>query len=209
MIRLVIVDDHPIVADAISRSLGSDSDISVVAICGTVAEARAALAEHDVDVVVVDIRLPDGSGLELIREAALGPDPPSCLVLSSFETPQYIDAAMRFGARGFLLKTAPTQEILDAIRRLAMGGSAYHPDVVRHVAGEKRWIPLTPKDREIVAGVLRGRSNDEIAADLGMSRKTVESHLSRMFIRYDVVTRTDLAVRAEREGWLDLPSRAG
>jgi two-component system response regulator DesR len=127
-------------------------------------------------------------------------------MLSSFDTPQYIDAAQRLGAAGFLLKTTPTDEILAAVRRVNAGGSAFPLDLVRSGA-QSPWKPLTPRERDVLAGLMRGRSNDEIAAELGISRKTVEAYLSRLFARAGALSRTELAVRAERERWLDMPPK--
>ena len=202
-IRVAIVDDHPLVTAGLRAALGSEPDVDVVADAPTVAAALRMLEEYDLDVVIVDVRLPDGSGLDLISRAAASPENPASIVLSSFDTPQYVDAAMRLGAAGFLLKTAPTAEIVAAIRAVAAGGTAYAVSLSR---SGRRWQPLTARERAVVDGVLRGRSNDEIGVELGLSRKTVEAHLSRLFERFGVGTRTDLALRADRERWLDMPS---
>lgn len=154
--------------------------------------------------ILLDLRLPDGSGIELLRDAQQLPSPPAIIVLSSFMTPQYINAAISFGASGFLLKTAPTEEILAAVALVADGRLAFSAEQIRasRIVG---WAPLTAREHDIIAGVMAGRSNDELSTDLGVSRKTVEAHLSRLFIRFDVTTRTELGILAEREQLLDLP----
>ena len=203
MIRVLLVDDHPLITERLETRLRGEPDIEVVSSATSKESAEVALATNGVDVVICDIRLPDGSGLELLDEIA-GPGSPRFLMLSSFDTPQYIDAAQRLGAAGFLLKTTPTDEILASVRRIHAGGTAFDLDLVR-AGAEAPWHALTPRDRDVLAALMRGRSNDEIAAELHISRKTVEAHLSRLFAQTGVLSRTELAIRAERERWLDMP----
>lgn len=203
-VRILLVDDHPVVLGGVAGALGREPDLAVVGRAASVAEARARLAGRDVDVVLVDIRLPDGSGLELMAESVDAGDGPAWLVLSSFETPQYVAAALSLGASGYLLKTAPAADIAAAVRAVARGGSAFSSAQLRAVR-EAGSLRLSRTDLGIVAGLVAGRSNDEIAGDLGIARKTVETHLTRLFAAFDVASRTELAVRAEREGWLDVP----
>ena len=116
--------------------------------------------------------------------------------------------ALRHGASGFVLKTAPTAEILDAIRRVADGGVAFPAELLLAVQ-RSGWTPLSPRDRRLVEQLLDGRTNDEIAVALGVTRKGIEAHLARLFERFGVESRTELAVRAEREGWLGVPTKPG
>jgi DNA-binding NarL/FixJ family response regulator len=200
VIRVAIVDDHPIVLSGLETALRTVDDIAVVAQGQTVAEARAIAERQDVEVLLLDVRLPDGNGLDLLSEfAGRGP---AVLVLSTFKTRQYVAAALRFGAQGFLLKTAPLEELIAAIRQIASGGTAFSPEQLRE--GRGGYVSLSPRERQIVGLVISGRSNDEIAAELHTSRKTVEVHLSRMYERFEVMTRLELAMRADHEGWLDL-----
>ena len=150
-------------------------------------------------VVLLDVRLPDGNGLELLART-MSTRRPAVIVLSSFETKQYVAAAIKFGAQGFMLKTAPIGQLIDAIRRVAAGGTSYTSDQLR-VGG---YISLTPRERELVRLVVGARSNDEIAAVFRTRRKTVETQLSRLYERVGVTSRVELAIRAEREGWLDI-----
>lgn len=206
VIRVLLVDDHPLITERLDTRLRSESDIEVVACAASKEAAQLIMAERALDLVICDVRLPDGTGFELLDEATSLPTPPRFLMLSSFDTPQYIDAAQRLGAAGFLLKTAPTEEIIAAVRRIHAGGSAYDLALVRSGA-QAPWKPLTPRERDVLGALMRGRSNDEIAADLDISRKTVEAHLSRLFARAGVMSRTELALRAERERWLDMPAQ--
>ena len=200
-IRLLIVDDHPVVRDGTAALLAGHAGIEVVGTAGSVDEARALIASTTADVVLLDIRLGSDSGLHLLDPTE---DGPGVIVLTAYDYPQYADAALRLGASGFVLKTAPLDELLDAIRRVAAGGMAFsiHP---RGGAGIAR---LSERELEVVRLVVDGRSNDEIGARLGIGPKTVESHLRRLFERFDLASRTELATRALREGWLEVPPGA-
>lgn len=152
-----------------------------------------------VDVVLLDIRLGTGSGLDLLTGPGHSPLP-AIIVLTAFDYPQYAEAALRLGAAGFVVKTAPLPELLGAIRRVAAGGMAF---AVRPSSSAR--LHLTGRERDVVGLIVDGRSNDEIGTALGIGARTVETHLARLFARFDVASRTELATRALREGWLDLP----
>lgn len=203
-VRILHIDDHPVVLDGLEAGLTLGADLMLIGRATSCGEARSILASEAIDVVLVDIRLPDGSGLELMAESHDAIDGPAWIVLSSFETPQYVTAALSLGAAGYLLKTAPIADVVEAIRRVAAGGSAFTRNQLR-TARESGAFRLAPLERKIVQGLSAGRSNDEIARDLGIARKTVEAHLTRLFELFEVTSRTELALRAEREGWLDLP----
>jgi DNA-binding NarL/FixJ family response regulator len=198
-IRVAIVDDHPVVRDGTAALLATQPGIAISGTAGSLEEARGLLAATDADVVLLDIRLGTESGLNLLS----GPDGaprPAIVVLTAYDYPQYAEAALRLGAAGFVLKTAPMTELLDAIRRAAGGGLAFG---VRPRAADR--ARLSRRELEVVALVVEGRSNDEICTGLGIGAKTVETHLARLFERFGIASRTELATRALREGWLDLP----
>jgi DNA-binding NarL/FixJ family response regulator len=199
VIRVAVVDDHPVVTEGLASALRQSPDIEVAWTAGSLDGARRALAVHaPVDVVLLDVRLPDGSGLDLLpgqRE-----DRPAFLVLSSWDRPQYAAAAFKRGAAGYLLKVAPLPEIVAAIHKAASGGLAFEARQLASVRGTK---VLTPREVEVVGLVAEGLSNDEIAMRLGIARKTVEAYLTRLFERWGFTTRTELALWAEREGWLE------
>lgn len=203
-IDILLIDDHPLVLDGLASVLSQEPDLHIVALARSLAEARAVLGTQLPDVGLVDIRLQDGSGLDLIAEAAARDARPAWIVLSSFETPQYVATALSLGAAGYLVKTAPSAHVAAAIRRAAAGQTVYS---AKQLAEARRAgvLVLTAIDRGVVVGVMAGRSNDEIAGDLKVAPRTVEAHLSRLYERTGVATRTQLALRAEREGWLDLP----
>lgn len=201
-IRVAIVDDHPALREGTAGLLAREPDLEVVGVVGNLADARALLtAGQPVDVLVLDIRLEGERGLDLLAEAGegTGTTRPQIVVWTAYDVPQYAAFAFRAGAAGFVLKTAPTSQLVDAIRRAAGGGVhfASRPDVSTG--------SLTAREREVLAHLVDGLSNDEIAAAMGVITRTVEAHLTRLYDRFDARSRTDLAARAAREGWLDVP----
>lgn len=198
LIRVAIVDDHPVVRQGIAALLGAHAEIEVVGSADSVEQALALLGGTAVDVLLLDIRLGTDSGLRLLREGPTA-SMPAVVVLSAYDYPQYAEAALRLGAAGFVVKSAPLDELIDAIRRAAGGGMAFS---VRPRAGLER---VSPRELDVVRLVVEGRSNDEVGAALGIGVKTVETHLRRLFERFSVASRTELAARALREGWLDIP----
>lgn len=205
-VRILIVDDHPLVVGGLRAMLKDEPDLIVADDAGSLSGARALLSQEAVDVVLLDLRLPDGFGFELMRDAVDLASPPAFIVLSSFESAQYIDAAIRNGASGYLLKTAPTEELVSAIRRVADGGSAFGAEQLLAVA-RSGWAPLGVRDRRLVELLLRGQTNKEMATELGITRQAIEMRLAHLCQRFDVAGRVELAVRAEREDWLSVPAR--
>jgi DNA-binding NarL/FixJ family response regulator len=194
VIRVAVVDDHPLVREGTAAIVDRADDMEIAGVAGSLDELRPILASGSVQVLLLDLRLGQESGFELLRSAS-GPMP-AVVVLTSYDYPQYADAALRLGASGFVVKTAPTAELLDAIRRAANGGLHFG---VRPGAG----VELSDREREVLRLVVEGASNDEIGVRLEISSRTVESHLRRIFERLEVASRTELAGRALREGWLE------
>jgi DNA-binding NarL/FixJ family response regulator len=198
-IRVGIADDHPMVVGGLQAALRAAGDVSVMGQAGSIAEVREILVRDDLDVILLDVRVSDGNALQALAER--GPRKrPAVLVISTFALPQYIAAALRFGAAGFLPKTIPLASLLDAIRVVAAGGSVYEAAHRAHA-----YVTLTPKEREVLALAIEGLSNKEIGARSGSSRKTVEGHLSDIFAKYGILGgRTELSIRAATEGWLEI-----
>ena len=186
--------------------LRAQPDIEVITVAPSLetAEAAGLFDAGRVDVVLLDIRLGTDSGLRALSTvpapAETPPPRPAIIVLTAYDYPQYAEAALRLGAAGFVLKTAPISELVDAIRRVAAGGLAF--SVRPTTAGLAR---LSPREHDVVRLVADGRTNDEIGSALQIGSKTVETHLARLFERLGVASRTELAMRAVREGWLDVP----
>jgi DNA-binding NarL/FixJ family response regulator len=201
-----IVDDHPAIVASIGAAIEASDDLSLGGVASTLEDALV-LARRDepsaIDVLLSDMQLGGGAeGLRLLaeRDAEGSRRGPAVVILSAFDQPSLIRAAFERGAAGYLVKTAPIDDILDAIRVVAAGGTAFSASAV----GAVRSAPRRPSDREIqVLGLVgAGASNGEVAATLGVSEKTVESHLRRMFDRYGVLSRTELTVFAINEGWV-------
>jgi DNA-binding NarL/FixJ family response regulator len=195
VIRVAVVDDHPLVREGTAAIVDRADDMEIAGVAGSLEELRPVLRDGSVQVLLLDLRLGTESGFDLLRDPDDGPMP-AVVVLTSYDYPQYADAALRLGAAGFVVKTAPTAELLDAVRRAASGGLHFG---VRPGNG----VTLTAREREVLRLVVDGASNDEIGARLGISARTAESHLRRLFERFDVASRTELAARALREGWLE------
>lgn len=205
MIGVLIVDDHPMIVDAWRTALEAEADVRVEAVAGDLAEARRVVGEMPpFDVVVIDIRLGEDSGFQLLPDLDLRRT--AVVVVSAHGSPAYVDAAQRLGVRGFFLKTSRTADLVDAVRRVAGGSTAWDPAAIRQSAGG-RWHPLSEREYGVVKAVVAGRSNSEIGGDLGIATKTVEAHLSRLYARFEVQSRAELVNRAKDEGWLDLPPR--
>jgi DNA-binding NarL/FixJ family response regulator len=201
-IRIAVVDDHPVVREGTAALLAKVPGFAVGDQGSTVDDARHLALSGDIDVLVLDVRLGTDSGLRLLAELR-DAGGAAIVMLTSFAYPQYVDAAIRHGASGYVLKTAPISELVDAIRRAAQGGMSFS---VRPGAGADR--RPTARELDVVRLVIEGSSNDEIGAALGIGSKTVETHLHRLYERFGVASRTELATRALREGWLEVPPGA-
>lgn len=203
LIRLAVVDDHPVVSEGLASLLAASPDIDLVGTAGAIRAARELIRSAKPDVVLCDIELGGGErGFELL-EAWL-PDEeamPAVVFFSAYDFPAFHVLAMERGAAGYLLKTAPLAEILEAIRRAAGGGTSFTSRDLRAARSAAR--PPSSRELEVIGLIVAGHSNDEIAAQLAMGPRTVESHLRRLFGRYSVYNRTALAMLAVREGWID------
>ena len=204
-IRVAFVDDHPAMLAALAGAARDAGDLEVVGTARTFDDALALATRTGDDapeVLVSDVQLAgEAEGLRLVERLAVdGTTRPPVILLSSFEAPALLRGAFEKGAAGYLVKTAELSDVVDAIRTVARGGSAFSATALRAV----RTAPRRPSDREleVLRLVCAGASNDEVGAALGLSEKTVESHLRRLFDRYGVLSRTELAVLAVREGWV-------
>jgi DNA-binding NarL/FixJ family response regulator len=185
------------VGHGVASLLGNEPDIDVIGVGSSLADAAAFLAgPTPPDVMLLDVKLGAESGLDLLPKVR-GSDT-AIVVLTAHDYGPYLSAAHRLGAAGFVVKSAPFATLLDAIRRVAAGGLAFD----RRPQAD---VSLTPRERSVVTHLLDGRSNDEIASALGITTRTVEAHLTRLFERLGIGSRTELATRALREGWLEVP----
>lgn len=193
-IRVMLVDDEPVVLEGLRCVLASAVEVVAQARTGT--EALSVLAERPVDVVLVSDRLPDVSATDLIARAEQQDAAPAWVVRATGD--RHWPLVRRSRATAYVPKAARVSELVHVIRRVASDA----PGVTAR-SGNRARRGLSERDRSVIGAVLRGRSNDEIGAELGVARKTVEACLTRLFARFGVATRTELALRADREQWLD------
>lgn len=193
------------VVGGLSAALNMVEGFEIVAHGGTVSQAAALLARDDLDVVLLDVRLEDGNGLAVLGEWGRAPRP-RVLVVSSFKTSQYVAAAAQYGASGFVLKSVPLPALIEAIRAVAEGAKVFSAEQL-----QARFVTLSAREREILGLAMDGLSNKEIAARLGLHRKTVEAYISDVFYKYNIHGgRIEMTLRAAEEGWLEIqpPSEA-
>jgi len=205
-INLVIADDHEVVRTGL-RSLLADTDINVVAEFATGAEVVKYALENDPDVVLLDIRMPDGDGLTSLGRIKLDkPDLP-IMMLSTFDNPTYIARAVALGASGYLLKGCTREKLIESIRVAASGESAWTRDELRRVTGALATprltadveVPLTQRESEVLRQLAYGLTNKEIAQALHISYETVKEHVQHILRKIGVSDRTQAAVWAVRK----------
>ena len=198
MLRVVVIDDHAVVREGTEAIVSRQPDMRVVASASSLDEFHQSRALADV--VLLDLHLgEEETGFRLLEEYSQRPDKeqaPAIVVLSAFDYPQYVQSALRLGAAGYVLKMAPVEELVEAIRRAGDGGLSFT------VRPGRAMVSLTRREEQVIAAVSDGLSNDEIGVRLGISARTVASHLRRLYERLDVASRAQLAARAVREGWL-------
>ena len=198
MISVLVVDDHPLFREGLSGLLATVADVEVVGAVGDGESAVRRTLELRPDVVLMDLNLPGVPGLEATRRIVAGAPDTAVLVLTMVDDDDSVMAALQVGARGYLLKGAAQEEVLAAIRSVAAGGAVFGPGVAgRMLAGgrtQQGWN-LTEREAEVLALIADGRSNPEIAHELGVSLKTVQNHVSRVLAKMQVRDRTQAALR--------------
>jgi DNA-binding NarL/FixJ family response regulator len=208
VIRLLVVDDHPVVRAGMVAMLGEESDFEVVGEAANGAEALGLVPRLRPDVVLMDLRMPVMDGAEATARISAEPDAPQVLVLTTYDTDADIIRAVEAGARGYLLKDAPTGVLADAIRRAARGETVLAPPVAARLADRLRAPArpeLTARELEVLALVARGLSNADIGRELFIGEATVKTHLIRAFSKRGVADRTAAVTAAYASGLLELP----
>jgi len=200
VIRVLIADDHPLARAGLEQLLGALDDITLVAAAdGGTAAVRLA-AEHEPDVVLMDLEMPDMDGIEATRALRAASSATAVVVLTSFSDRERILAALDAGAIGYLLKDADPDELARAIRAAARGEAPLHPRAAREVLDQRerhRAVPgLTEREEEVLALVAQGLSNKLVARRLAISERTVKGHLTHIFERIGVTDRTQAALWA-------------
>jgi DNA-binding NarL/FixJ family response regulator len=212
--RLFLVDDQTLIRTGFRMVLESQPDMEVVGEAADGREALEALAVTTADVVLMDVRMPRLDGLSATRElfAQQGDRSPRVIVLTTFDVDENVFAALQAGASGFLLKDARPEELLSAIRAVASGDAVVAPSATRRLLervvstlpvareSDERLATLTPREREVLLEVARGRTNAEIAATLHMAEGTVKTHVGRLLAKLGLRDRVGLVVFAYEAG---------
>jgi DNA-binding NarL/FixJ family response regulator len=215
-IRVVLVDDQQMVRAGFRMVIDSQPDLTVVGEAGTGEDAVRLLAATPADVVLMDVRMPGTDGIEATRRVTAQPDPPRVVVLTTFDMDEYVVAAIGAGASGFLLKDAPPEEMLAAVRTVHAGDSVIAASSTRrllqHVApmlrgtssapaAEPRELAeLTPREREVLVQMAYGATNAELAAHFVVSEATVKTHVGRVLAKTGSRDRVQAVVLAYRTG---------
>lgn len=210
VIRVVVADDQPLVRTGLRMILSDAADIEIVGEAADGHEAVALAAAEQPDVVLMDVRMPVMDGIEATRAVTAVKDPPRVLVLTTFDLDEVVYDALRAGASGFLLKDAPEERLLTAIRVVAEGGSLFAPAVTRRLIEEFARRPrtvapsgleaLTERESEVLRFVARGLSNAEIATELFVSENTVKTHVARVLMKLGLRDRVQAVVLAYETG---------
>lgn len=210
-IRIVVADDHPLVLEGVRTVLEDDPGLEVVAQAGDGREALNAIVEHVPDVALLDITMPGLTGIEVASRVRAEAPSVKILILSMHDNGEYVRQAVRVGASGFLLKDeAGTGELRRAVRVVHEGGSYFSPSVAGHLAAavrderESDLETLTVRERQVLAGIVDGLANKQIALRLGISRRTVESHRESLMRKLDIRTVAGLTKFAIENGLLNL-----
>ena len=203
-VRLLVVDDHPVVRDGLRLMLETQADMRVVAEAGSGEAAITAYAQHEPDVVVMDLRLPGMSGAE--AAAVLRKDHPSAriIILTSFGQDADIQAALKAGVRAYLRKDVDRSELLNAIRTVHAGGRYLPAEIRERLAEVPPLSDLTRREVEVLERIATGMTNKQIGAALSISEDTVKLHVKNLFGKLDVTDRTQAVAVAAKRGILRL-----
>jgi DNA-binding NarL/FixJ family response regulator len=213
MIRVLIADDQSLVRTGFRLILDLEPDMEVVGEAADGEECVRLARRHDPDVVLMDVRMPVRDGIEATRALTDAGSRARVLVLTTFDLDEYVFAALRAGAAGFLLKDAPREQLISAIRQVVDGDALLAPSVTRRLierfvrqhpggADATPYDALSAREREVLALVVRGRSNSEIAHELFLGEATVKTHIARMLAKIGVRDRVQAIVLAYESGYI-------
>jgi DNA-binding NarL/FixJ family response regulator len=219
-LRILVADDHPVYRDGLRLVLSSMPGAEMVGEASTGAEAIALAADLQPDVVMMDLRMPEPNGIEATRQIVFANPRVAVLVVTMFDDDESVFAAMRAGARGYVLKGADRAEIMHAVQAVASEELVFGPGIADRVLGyfsalrgAVSLVPfpeLTEREREVLAHIARGSNNQDIARRLVLSPKTIRNHVSNIFTKLQVADRSQAIVRAREAGLGgdDMPSPA-
>ncbi|SDQ19997.1 response regulator [Actinopolyspora saharensis] len=210
-VKVILLEDEDLVRGGIRMILDADPDIEVVAEDGDGANATELVSKHRPDVVLTDIQMPVVGGLEVTRRLTALPNAPAVALLTTFDLDEYVHAALRDGAAGFLLKDTPPRELASAVHVVASGEAMLSPRITTKLlssfagnsntpAAKARTAELTAREREVAVAVAQGLNNADIASKLYMSQSTVKAHLGQIMTKLDAANRTQVAITTHDAG---------
>jgi DNA-binding NarL/FixJ family response regulator len=203
-LRVFLLDDHEVVRDGLRALIEAESDLAVVGEGGTVAEALARIPATYPDVAVLDVRLPDGNGVEVCREIRSRWPGIACLMLTSFADDEALFASIMAGASGYVLKQVRGTDLVNDVRRVGSGESLLDPILTERVLarlrsgpeGDERLATLSPQERRILDLLAEGKTNRQIAQEMFLAEKTVKNYVSNLLAKLGMSRRTEAAVYA-------------
>ncbi|HEY0807089.1 MAG TPA: response regulator transcription factor [Pseudonocardiaceae bacterium] len=205
-IRVLVVDDHPVVRQGIRTFLDVQDDLTVVGEATDGESCVAAAERYRPDVILLDLRMPGSDGVAALHELRRTGNPARVLIITSFTEPSAVLPAIRAGAAGYVYKDVDPPALAAAIRAVHAGHVLLHPDVARLLSTDEQHVTgvrLTAREREVLAELAQGRSNREIARIFAVSEKTVKTHVSAILAKLGVQDRTQAALHALRTGMVD------
>lgn len=207
-IQVLLADDHAVVRKGTREFLQEDAEIEVVAEAADGAEAWRLLSQRPPDVAVLDIRMPEINGIDLTKRIKEAYPQVRVLILTAYDDDPYVFAALRSGADGFLLKTAPSSDLLHAVKQLAAGKSFLDaevaPKILANLSTTKQVEAVSERELEVLRGVAKGWTNQAIGRALSISDRTVQGHLANIFGKLQVNSRTEAVTVALQQGLLTL-----
>ncbi len=203
-IRVLIADDHVTVREGLTAIVGRQPDMQVVAEAATGRDAADLWQQHHPDVVLLDLRMPVLDGVDAMIEIRRQDPSARVVVLTTFDTDHEISRAIKAGARGYLLKDAQREELLDCIRKVHAGETCIPSSLVAKLAASVSSEELTGREMHVLTLLAQGRGNREIGLSLHISETTVKSHLRSIFAKLNVLSRTEAIAVASRRGLVQL-----
>ncbi|NIW44980.1 MAG: response regulator [candidate division Zixibacteria bacterium] len=208
-IKVILADDHAVVRSGIRQFLESTGEIEVLAEADNGEEAKLQIQKHEPDVVVLDIQMPEASGIEVTRWLRKTDSMVGVLILTAYDEDPYINAVLQAGANGFVLKTASPEEIVRAVKDVHDGKSVLDPSIAHRVLkkltkGKDDYLyePLTDREHEVLSLVAKGFTNKAIGVQLSISDRTVQGHIAHIFTKLQASSRTEAVMKAVSLGWL-------
>jgi DNA-binding NarL/FixJ family response regulator len=203
-IKVLVVDDHPIMRIGIAAIIQARTDMMVVAQAGTGKEAVELFHRHSPDITLMDLRLPGMSGVQAIRTIRARDPRARFVVLTTYEGDEDIHQALEAGAKGYIIKGMPHEILIDALRRVCAGQRFLPMPVTQALASRPPGSELSSREREVLELLVKGQSNKEVAMTLGITEATVKCHVSVILMRLDVSDRTQAVVAALQRGLVHL-----